>query len=175
MDDACEICGNHTLTGRHIGGAQVDECETCGHISGPADVVELLELQREAEDMGCSRWSYPLAQFVDALPGIRLLGDSGGDTGLGTMPFVAFEATDHRTTQLENLGQALRLMRNELEFSWIIEFTYDFQMGFELRTARDGKKTHTPEQIAAARADLLLMWRRLQGYTGLAWWETPEG
>ncbi|MBE7492285.1 MAG: hypothetical protein HS108_11085 [Planctomycetes bacterium] len=169
--EQCQVCGNHALVPRRVTDAVVRECEFCGHIEGPSELVELLELQREAEELGCSEYSYPLARFIDELPGVKLLGDSGGNRKLGTMPFVAFELSDHRTWQLENLGQALRLMREELSREWMIEFTFDYQLGFELRTRPDGRKTHDPDEIEAARRDLLHMWRRLRGYTALAWWK----
>ena len=169
--DACDACGNHVLEARRVLDATVHECELCGHLHGPAEVLELLELQREAEALGCSEFSFPLARFLDRLPGVKLLGDSGGSEKLGTMPYLAFELSDHRTWQLENLGQALRLMRGELERDWMIEFSFEYQLGFELRTRGDGKAGHTQVEIDAARRDLLRLWRRLQGYQTLSWWK----
>lgn len=169
--EICQVCGNHAVVPRRVTDAVVRECEFCGNLEGPAELIELLELQRQAEELGCSEYSYPLAQFIDGLPGVKLLGDSGGNRKLGTMPFIAFELSDHRTWQLENLGQALRLMREELSREWVIEFTFDYQLGFELRTRPDGRKTHDPDEIESARRDLLHMWRKLQGFTGLSWWK----
>lgn len=169
--ELCEVCGNHAVAPRRVADAVVRECEFCGNLEGPPDLIELLELQRQAEELGCSEHSFPLAHFIDNLPGVKLLGDSGGNRQLGTMPFVAFELTDHRTWQLENLGQALRLMREELAREWIIEFTFDYQLGFELRTRPDGRKSHDPDEIEAARRDMLHMWRKLQGFAALKWWK----
>lgn len=169
--ERCEVCGNHAVVPRRVSDALIRECEFCGNMDGPSELIELLELQRQADELGCSEFSYPLAQFVDGLPGVKLLGDSGGNRKLGTMPYVAFELTDHRTWQLENLGQALRLMREELSREWMIEFTFDYQLGFELRTRPDGRKTHDPDEIEAARRDMLQMWRKLKGYSALSWWK----
>ncbi|HRJ77870.1 MAG TPA: hypothetical protein PLF37_05090, partial [Planctomycetota bacterium] len=106
------------------------------------------------------------------LPGVRVLSDSGGDEIAGTMPYVSFELSDHRTVQLENLAQALRLMRDELEARWMLEFTYDFQLGFELKARRDNETVRaTPAEVDAARRDMSLMWRRLQVFSGLGWWK----
>lgn len=168
----CEECGNHGVTRRLVAGAAVDECELCGHLAGSPDVIELLELQREAEELGCSAESFPLARFIEDLPGVRVLSDSGGDEIAGTMPYVSFELSDHRTVQLENLAQALRLMRDELEARWMLEFTYDFQLGFELKARRDNETVRaTPAEVDAARRDMSLMWRRLQVFSGLGWWK----
>jgi hypothetical protein len=167
--EPCDVCGNHAVVVRSVQGEPVRECEFCGHMEGPADLVELLELQREADGLGVSIDSYPLAQFIEDLPGVRILGDSGGDRRRGAMPFVAFELADHRTWQLENLGQSLRLMRGELECEWSIEFTFDFQLGFELRPRKSGNQT--TEQVEAARRDMIKIWRRLQTYAGLSWWK----
>lgn len=169
--DTCDSCGNHAVVVRAIEGDAIRECEVCGNLEGPADLIELLELQREADGLGVSIDSFPLAQFIEGLPGVRIIGDSGGDKRQGTMPFVAFELADHRTWQLENLGQALRLMRAELECEWSLEFTYDFQMAFELHPRHDGKAKHSTEQVLAARRDLTKIWRRLNTYRGLSWWK----
>lgn len=171
MTSVCEECGNHALTKKLMAGASVEECELCGHLNGPAEIIELIELQREAEELGASPDSYPLAQFIEKLPGVRVLGDNGGDDFAGTMPHVSFELSDHRTVQLENIAQALRLMRDELECHWMLEFTYDFQLGYELKVRRDEERKATPKEIDAARRDMALLWRRLQTYTGLGWWK----
>lgn len=170
MAGVCEECGNHTMTRKLMAGVAVEECEMCGHLVGPSELVELAELQREAEELGASPDSYPLAQFIERLPGVRVLGDSGGDEFSGAMPHVSFELSDHRTVQLENLAQALRLMRDELECRWMIEFTYDFQLGFELKVRRDEAQKAAPREIDAARRDMALLWRRLHTFTGLGWW-----
>lgn len=170
MATVCEECGNHSLTRRLMAGVAVEECEMCGHLAGPSEVIELIELQREAEELGASPDSYPLAQFIEKLPGVRVLGDSGGDDFAGTTPHVSFELSDHRTVQLENIAQSLRLMRDELECHWMIEFTYDFQLGFELKVRRDESKKSSPRELDAARRDMALLWRRLRNYTGLGWW-----
>ncbi|MDC1142303.1 hypothetical protein OAU50_04370 [Planctomycetota bacterium] len=167
----CEVCGNHAVIDRKVEEAFLRECEFCGNLTGPSDVVELLELQREADRMGVSEYSYPLAQFVEQLPGVRLTGDSGGDIDLATMPYVGFELSDHRTWQLENIGQGMRLMRTELRREWVLEFTYDFQLGFELHTRADGRTKHTATEIEDAQADLVMIWRRLQAFKGLSWWK----
>ena len=167
----CEVCGNHAVIDRKVAEAYIRECEFCGNLTGPADVIELMELQREANRMGVSEFSYPLAQFVDKLPGVKLTGDSGGDLNLGTMPFVGFELSDHRTWQLENIGQGLRLIRNELRRDWVLEFTYDFQLGFELHTRADGRAQHTAAEIDDAQTDLVTIWRKLQAFQGLSWWK----
>ncbi|MBP9890858.1 MAG: hypothetical protein KBG84_03045 [Planctomycetes bacterium] len=171
MATVCEECGNHGMTRKLMAGIAVEECEVCGHLAGPSEVIELMELQREAEELGASPDSYPLAQFIEKLPGVRVLGDSGGDEFAGTMPHVSFELSDHRTVQLENIAQALRLMRDELECHWMLEFTYDFQLGYELKVRRDEARKATPTEIDAARRDFGLMWRRLQNFTGLGWWK----
>lgn len=171
LAEMCEVCGNHAVHAQRVQEAIVSECEFCGNLQGPADLIELLELQREAEEMGCSVFSFPLAQFIDKLPGVKLLGDSGGDRHKGSMPFVAFELADHRTVQLENLGQSLRLMRNELSREWLIEFTFDYQLGFELRPRRETTGKATQQEIEVARQDMLLIWRRLQAYRVLGWWK----
>lgn len=165
----CVVCGNHAVATSMVDGEIVKECEVCGNLSGDPDTVELVELQREAEGLGVSVHSFPLAQFIDNLPGVKLQGDSGGERSKGKLPFIAFELTDHRTFQLENLGQALRLMRAELECDWKIEFTFEYELGFELRP----RTTDKPglEQVEAARRDLNRIWRRLQGFKGLAWWK----
>src|SRR5690606_38000 len=111
LSEICDVCGNHAVVVRQVQAEPVRECEFCGHMEGPPDLIELLELQNEADGLGVSIDAYPLAQFIEKLPGVRILGDSGGDRRRGTMPFIAFELADHRTWQLENLGQALRLMR----------------------------------------------------------------
>lgn len=166
----CEECGNHAVVDRFVGGDIVRECEFCGHLEGQTETVELLELQREAEARGSNPYSYPLAQFIDDMPGVKLLGDSGGDPKKGLMPFVAFELADHRTRQLENLGQGLRLLRGELKHRWVIEFTFEFQLGFELRV-RGEEGNFSLLDVETAREDLLLIWRRLQGYRSLGWWK----
>lgn len=167
----CDSCGNHAVIARRVGNDVVRECDICGHLEGPPDLIELLELQHEADGLGVSIDSYPLAQFIEDLPGVRIIGDSGGDRKQGVMPYVAFELSDRRTWQLENIGQALRLMRGELKCEWSIEFTFDFQMGFELHPRHDGKVTHTAAEVQAARDDLVTIWRRLQTYRGLSWWK----
>jgi hypothetical protein len=167
--EICDVCGNHAVVVRTVQGEPVRECEYCGHLEGAPDLIELLELQEEADGLGVSIDTYPLAQFIEKLPGVRLIGDSGGDRRRGTMPFVAFELADHKTWQLENLGQALRLMRGELECEWTIEFTYDFHLAFELHPKRSGRED--PSQVEAARRDMLKIWRRMQSFTGLSWWK----
>lgn len=169
--ETCDACGNHAVVVRMVEGDPIRECEFCGHLEGPADLIELLELQREADGLGVSIDSYPLAQFIEKLPNVRILADSGGDRRRGTMPFVAFELSDRRTSQLENLGQAMRLMRGELEREWAIEYTFEFQLAFELHPRHDGQVVHKPEQVEAARRDLTRIWRRLQGYSALSWWK----
>lgn len=154
-----------------VAGSKVLECEICGHVVGPGDLVELLALQRDAEDLGCSPHSYPLASFIESLPGVKLLGDSGGKPSRKSLPFVSFELSDHRTWQLENLGQALRLVRDELHFEWTLEFTFDFQLGFELHPRNDPKTHDDADCVAKAREDMTVIWRRLQGYAGLSWWK----
>jgi hypothetical protein len=171
VPELCDVCGNHAVVVRNLQGEPVRECEYCGHMEGPPDLIELLELQNEADGLGVSIDAYPLAQFIEKLPGVRIIGDSGGDRRRGTLPFVAFELADHKTWQLENLGQALRLMRGELEREWTIEFTYEFQLAFELHPQRNGKPQHTEEEIESARRDMIKIWRRLQTYTGLTWWK----
>ena len=168
----CDECGNHGVTRKLMAGTAVGECALCGHLAGPAEIVELIELQREAEELGCSPDSYPLAQFIEKLPSVRVLSDSGGDEYQGAMPHVSFELSDHRTVQLENLAQALRLMRDELECQWKLEFTFDFQLGFELGVKRESEASPpTAAEIEAARRDLALLWRRLQTFSGLGWWK----
>jgi hypothetical protein len=169
--EICEVCGNHAVLPRRVQDALIRECEFCGHLEGPADLVELLELQREADAIGCDENSFPLARFIDELPGVKLIGDSGGDLRKGTMPFVAFELADRRTGQLENLGQAMRLMRHELSREWMIEFTFDYQLGFELKP-RPAPAKPDPADVTAAREDMLLIWRKLRGYSVLSWWKT---
>jgi hypothetical protein len=169
--EPCDACGNHAVEVRLIQGDPVRECGFCGHLEGPADLIELLELQREADGLGVSIDSYPLAQFIERLPNVKILGDSGGDKRRGTMPYIAFELSDRRTWQLENLGQAMRLMRGELELEWSIEFTFEFQLAFELHPRHDGKSIHQPEEVESARRDLQRIWRNLQAYTGLSWWK----
>jgi hypothetical protein len=166
--DACIVCGNHAVVARRVDGDIVRECEYCGHIEGPPHVVELLELQNEADGLGVSIDSYPLVQFIERMPGVRVLGDSGGDRKRGALPFVAFELSNHRTWQLENIGQSLRLMRGELELDWTIEFTFEFHLGFELRPRVSGPQTTA--HVESARRDLNRIWRRLQTYSALAWW-----
>jgi len=167
--ETCTVCGNHSVATRRIDGDLVRECEFCGHIEGPADIVELLELQREADGLGVSIDSYPLVHFIESLPGVRVLGDSGGDRTRGAMPFVAFELSNHRTGQLENIGQSLRIMRGDLELEWVIEFTFDFHLGFELRPRANGPQTS--KEVETARRDMNRIWRRLQSYSTLAWWK----
>lgn len=171
LDDLefCPACGNHAVATAHVEGEIVKECEICGNVEGPPDTVELIQLQRESDGLGVSKHSYPLAQFVDALPGVKLQGDSGGDREAGRMPFIAFELTDHRTWQLENIGQGLRLLRGELEREWSIEFTFEYELGFELRPRTVGPVTES--DVISARRDLILIWRRMQGYKGLGWWK----
>jgi hypothetical protein len=164
----CSVCGNHAVVTRRVEGEIVRDCEFCGHLEGPPDIVELMELQREADGLGVSIDSYPLVQFIEKLPGVRVQGDSGGDRQRGSMPFVAFELTNHRTWQLENIGQGLRLMRGELELEWTIEFTFDFHLGFELRARTLGSQP--PERVEAARRDMNRIWRRLQAFSALGWW-----
>lgn len=166
----CEICGNHAVLTSLIEGEVIKECEVCGALSGSPEVTELVQLQREAEGLGVSIHSFPLAQLIDHLPGVRLQGDSGGERSTGRMPFIAFELTDHRTTQLENLGQALRLMRGELKRRWKIEFTFEYELGFELSAVPD-QHAAPSANVEAAREDLIHIWRRLQGFQGLAWWK----
>lgn len=168
--EECEICGNHAVVSSFIEGEVIKECEVCGALSGPAEITDLVQLQREAEGLGVSIHSFPLAQLVDNLPGVKLQGDSGGERATGRMPFIAFELTDHKTYQLENLGQALRLMRSELNCRWKIEFTFEYEMGFELTALRDPHKPAS-DQVEDARADLIHIWRRLIAFQGLAWWK----
>ncbi|MBZ0136043.1 MAG: hypothetical protein K8I27_06685 [Planctomycetes bacterium] len=165
----CEICGNHAVVSTLVEGEVVKECEVCGALAGPADITDLVQLQREAEGLGVSIHSFPLAQLIDSLPGVRLQGDSGGEKSSGRMPFIAFELTDHKTHQLENLGQALRVMRGELQCRWKIEFTFEYEMGFELSAVADD--TPNSERVENARADLIHIWRKLLGFQGLAWWK----
>lgn len=167
----CAACGNHAVATRTIEGEPVKECEICGHLEGDPDLVELVNLQREADGLGVSIHTYPLAQFIDRLPGVKLQGDSGGTRDEGRLPFIAFELTDHRTRQLENLGQGLRLMRHELECEWKIEFTFEFELGFELSPRRGTRGEPGAAVVEAARRDLILMWRRMESYRGLAWWK----
>lgn len=167
---ACEECGNHAVVEKFVARGSVRECEYCGHLEGQPDLVELLGLQHQAEERGSSIYSYPLAHFIDGLPGVKLLGDFGGDPKKGLMPYVAFELSDHRTRQLENLGQGLRLLRGELKRRWVIEFTFEFQLGFELKVrGEDG--SFSLLDVETAREDLLLLWQRLQGYRSLGWWK----
>lgn len=165
----CEVCGNHAVATLRADGDLYKECEVCGNLSGPADVIDLVELQREADGLGVSIHSFPLAQFIDSLPGLKLQGDSGGDREKGRLPFVAFEATDHRTYQLENLGQALRLLRAELQCQWCIEFTFEYELGFELKPR--AAAAIDARQVETARADMIKLWRKLQSFKGLAWWK----
>ena len=165
----CILCGNHAVATSVVDGEIIKECEVCGDLKGPPEVIELMELQREAEGLGVSPYSFPLAQFVDNLPGVKLQGDSGGEPIEGRLPFIAFELTDHRMGQLENIGQGLRLLRGELECEWKIEFTFDYELGFELRP-RSGDKPAAPA-VEAARRDLIHIWRRLQVFKGLGWWK----
>jgi hypothetical protein len=166
----CETCGNHAVISTLVDGEVVKECEVCGALDGPPDVIDLVQLQREADGLGVSIHSFPLAHLIDNLPGVRLQGDSGGERSGGRMPFVAFELTDHRTWQLENLGQSLRLMRGELLCKWKIEFTFEYELGFELRPRV--KDDHPKAaQVEDARADMLHIWRRLQAFQGLGWWK----
>lgn len=173
MPERCPSCGNHALTRLAVAGAALDECEMCGELFGPADIIELLELQREAENLGCSPDSYPLARFLQDQPGVKVLADFGGSVHGGKLPFVSFELTDRRITQVENLGQTLSLLRNKLECRWTIEYAYEFQPGFELRPARDGREAGA--QVEAARRDLGVIWRALRQYSGLGWWRRPSG
>lgn len=166
----CVVCGNHAVASSLVDGDIVKECEVCGHLDGTPDVVELLELQREADGLGVSVHSFPLAQFIDNLPGMKLQGDSGGERSTGNLPFIAFELVDHRSYQLENIGQSLRLIRGELECAWKIEFTFEYELGFELRPRID-KSMSASEQVEAARRDMTKLWRRLQAFKGLAWWK----
>ena len=165
----CEICGNHAVASTLVDGEVVKECEVCGNLSGPPEVTDLIQLQREADGLGVSIHSFPLAHLVDRLPGVKLQGDSGGDRSAGTMPFIAFELTDHRTWQLENLGQSLRLMRSELLCEWKIEFTFEYELGFELRPRVKDDRPRAA-QVEDARNDMLHIWRRLQAFQGLGWW-----
>ncbi|MEZ5991318.1 MAG: hypothetical protein R3E76_03095 [Planctomycetota bacterium] len=166
----CEICGNHAVATTMVDGDVVKECEVCGNLSGSPDTTELILLQREADGLGVSIHSFPLAHLVDNLPGVKLQGDSGGEKATGRMPFIAFELTDHRTWQLENLGQSLRLMRSELLCEWKIEFTFEYELGFELRP-RGSEDKPRAAQVEDARADMLHIWRRLQAFQGLGWWK----
>ena len=166
----CEICGNHAVVSTLIEGEIVKECEVCGALSGPSEITDLVQLQREADGLGVSIHSFPLAQLIDKLPGVRLQGDSGGERSSGRMPFIAFELPDHKTYQLENLGQALRLMRGELQCRWKIEFTFEYEMGYELSAVPEGDSGQG-SQVDAARADLIHIWRRLVAFQGLAWWK----
>lgn len=168
--DDCEICGNHAVVSSFIEGEVVKECEVCGALTGPAEITDLVQLQREADGLGVSIHSFPLAQLIDELPGVKLQGDSGGEKSTGRMPFIAFELTDHKTHQLENLGQALRIIGSELNCRWKIEFTFEYEMGFELSALRDADKL-TGKSVEAARADLIHIWRRLIAFQGLAWWK----
>jgi hypothetical protein len=165
--EECLACGNHAVATVMVDGEIVKECEFCGELRGTPEVIELMELQREAEGLGVSIHTFPLAQFIDNLPGVKLQGDGGGDEARGLLPFIAFELVDHRTGQLENIGQGLRLLRAELECEWKIEFTFEYEMGFELRPRGTGK----PDQVDAARRDLLHIWRKLQTFKGLGWWK----
>ncbi|MCA8916710.1 MAG: hypothetical protein KDB90_15060 [Planctomycetes bacterium] len=169
MED-CVVCGNHAVETTLVDGEIVKECEVCGNLSGSPEVVELMELQREAEGLGVSIYSFPLAQFIDGLPGVKLQGDSGGERSAGRLPFIAFELIDHRSYQLENIGQSLRLLRGELECEWKIEFTFEYELGFELRP-RGKKEQPLEQQVEAARRDMIKIWRRLQSFKGLAWWK----
>ena len=166
----CEICGNHAVVSSFIEGEVVKECEVCGALSGQAEITDLVQLQREADGLGVSIHSFPLAQLIDSLPGVRLQGDSGGERATGRMPFIAFELTDHKTHQLENLGQALRVLRGELKCRWKIEFTFEYEMGFELSAVLQPDKP-SGEQVEEARADLIHIWRKLLAFQGLAWWK----
>jgi hypothetical protein len=166
----CLLCGNHAVMTSIVDGEIIKECEVCGDLKGKPEVIELMELQREAEGLGVSMHTFPLAQFVDSLPGVKLQGDSGGEPTKGQLPFIAFELTDHRTGQLDNIGQGLRLLRGELECEWKIEFTFEYELGFELRPRSNADKAKT-EMIEAARRDLIHIWRKLQAFKGLGWWK----
>lgn len=167
--EECLACGNHAVATQVVDGEIVKECEFCGELRGAPEVIELMELQREADGLGVSIDTFPLAQFLDNLPGVRLQGDSGGDSAKGQLPFIAFELTDHRTGQLENIAQGLRLLRGEIECEWKIEFTFEYELGFELRPRTSEKPK--ADQVEAARRDLIHIWRRLQTFKGLAWWK----
>jgi hypothetical protein len=166
----CIVCGNHAVTTSIVDGEIIKECEVCGDLKGTPAVIELMELQREAEGLGVSIYTFPLAQFIDSLPGVKLQGDSGGDKAKGQLPFIAFELTDHRTGQLENIGQGLRLLRGEFECEWKIEFTFEYELGFELRPRASANKPKV-ELVEAARRDLIHIWRKLQAFKGLGWWK----
>jgi hypothetical protein len=168
--ETCDNCGNHAVLTSLVEGEVIKECEFCGHLFGPPEITELMQLQREADGLGVSIHSFPLAQLIDRLPGVRLQGDSGGKRSTGQLPFVAFELTDHKTYQLENLGQSLRLMRGELKCRWRIEFTFEYELGFELSPRAEAGEPKA-RQVEDAREDLIHIWRRLQAYQGLAWWK----
>ncbi|MCC6574189.1 MAG: hypothetical protein IT462_10400 [Planctomycetes bacterium] len=173
MADKCPSCGNHALNRISLAGGALDECEMCGELFGPADLVELAMLQREADELGASIESYPLARFLHDQPGVKVIADSNGDPVTGKLPFVSFALTDRRLDIVENLGKTLRLLRDNLECRWIIEYTFDFEPAFELHAAR--AVSNPKEQVDPARRDMSLIWRALRQYSGFGWWRRPSG
>ncbi len=173
MADKCPSCGNHALNRFAVAGAPMDECEMCGEIFGPADLVELVELQREADALGASPESYPLARFFQDQPFVKVLGDSNGDPVTGKLPSVTFSVINRKLDVIENLGQTLRLIRDKLECRWIIEYIFDFEPAFELHAAR--AVSNPKEQVEPARRDMAVIWRALRQYSGLGWWRRPSG
>lgn len=166
----CEECGNHTLDGTVVEGLDVLQCSMCGALSGDDDVINRIELIRDARDAGIDIEVYPLVQALNAIKGVRCRDASGGDDFTRIPPFVRFGIGDNRVKHLEHIATSLELMRRELSHSWRmhVELARD-GLCFELAPQID-LQSLDPITINELQSDLAQMAVNIKRDQDLSWW-----
>ncbi|MCB9878665.1 MAG: hypothetical protein H6835_13790 [Planctomycetes bacterium] len=162
----CPDCGNHDMQAHGAGGATVWECGLCGARFGDREEVQRLTGENEAFARGVDPEVWPLAESLDLLPGLQLVGGHAGDAAENRMPTIELNVADAlAVVSLENLAKSLRLCGGGLRGRWRLELRFEQTLQLVVTpdaaglTVRDAHLDVGPLARAIAR-DMRLSWWR---------------
>mgnify|MGYP007059402104 FL=1 len=168
----CDVCGSRNVSRRTIEGFLLEECNLCGNLQGDDEAVQRVETMRSGRERGLDDQAIPLVTALAESGCFRVVKAASGDPAANEPPSVLFALTKGDLRHIERLLQSIEMANRETRLRWLIELSLQKEIVYILRPRFWTPPAHvSPDDIRAARRDLVVLGERLRRDLGLSWWK----